>query len=33
MYVDLEDHEIHYCFRDLGDAAEFKRRFLLRAAG
>ena len=33
MYVDLEDHTIRYCFRDQRDAADFKRRFVLRAAG
>ena len=33
MYVDLEDHTIRYCFRDPRDAADFKQRFGLRAAG
>ena len=33
MYVDLDDHTIRYCFRDSRDAADFKQRFVLRAAG
>ena len=33
MYVDLQDHTIHYCFRDVGDAADFKRCFVLRQTG
>lgn len=33
MYVDLEDHTIHYCFRDRADAGAFKQRFVLRQAG
>lgn len=33
MYVDLRDHTIRYCFRDLGEASEFKRRFAMREAG
>jgi hypothetical protein len=27
MYVDLTENTIRYCFRTLGDAAAFKRRF------
>jgi hypothetical protein len=33
MYVDLRDHTIRYCFRDLADASEFKRRFVMRETG
>ncbi len=27
MYVDLPENTIRYCFRTLGEAAAFKRRF------
>ena len=27
MYVDLSENTVRYCFRTLGDAAAFKRRF------
>ncbi len=27
MYVDLRDHTIRYCFRDLADASDFSRCF------
>ena len=27
MYVDLPENTVRYCFRSVGDAAAFKRRF------
>lgn len=33
MYVDLEAQTIRYCFDNRTDAADFRRRFVLRAVG
>lgn len=33
MYVDLRGQTIRYCVRDLADASEFKRRFVMRETG
>ena len=33
MYVDLNDHSIRYCFKDLAEASAFNRRFMKREAG
>ena len=33
MYVDLPENTVRYCFRTVGDAAAFKRRFGHAAQG